>query len=430
MIDTGIINMFYFYAGKAKPMVDFIEVTLNIPVEPGLLREAVEKAVHRYDDFGLTPVLDERGQVFLRKNTMPVAVYPDDGNYCDLGTEETGGYLFRVFYTKNTMRLEVSHVLTDGRGMDAFLKTILYYYLTLSGHAIDTEGMVLTDDVPRDATERIPLTDTIPEDFQLRGRYRAENVFVVPEDYVYLDSPFEKRVDITFPAHQLLAVTKEYGMTPAPLLMAWMNQVLRNLYDVGEQTIIASVPVDMREMNHSKALGNYCGSISIESQPQWATRSVEEQMKDLREKIKTQAVPDVLYEKLAELKQAEPMIRQTPIGSKEAYEALRQKAESGEARNTYTLTNVGRVRFPKAMEAFCTDCSMLGMYSEKGFVLGTYTFGDTGHIQLTQNFESMAIAKKLCEKAKEAGIDTQCHDLGLVRMDSMCTYRFKRLTEQ
>ena len=427
LIDTGIINMFYFYSIKAKATVDSASVSLSVPIEPGLLVQATEKAMKRNFFFGLTPVLDEQGRVFLKENQTPVAVYPDDGTYCDLGTKDSNGYLFKVFYTQHTIRLEVFHVLTDGRGMDAFLKAIIYHYLTLSGHTVDTEGMILTDEVPVDPTERISLTNAVPIDIQSTKTYRVENVFVIPEDYVHIKTPFQKIVDISFPAAQLIAVTKQYGTTPMPLLGVWMNQTLRSLYDVGEQTIVASVPVDMREMNHSKALGNYCGSIAIESQAKWANAAIEEQLGDLQEQLKAKAVPEVLYEKLAELRRAENMIRQTPLDSKEAFEALLAKSEEGEARNTYTLTNIGKLRFPKDMEALMTGYDMCGMYSGKGVVLGAYTYGDTGHLLISQNFDSTAIAEKLCAQANEAGIDATWQDMGLVRQDLVRPYRFQRI---
>ena len=427
LIDTGIINMFYFYSIKAKATVDSAAISLSVPIEPEILRQAVEKAMKRNYHFGLTPVLDEQGRVFLKENRMPVAVYPEDGTYCDLGTKDSNGYLFKVFYTEHSIRLEVFHVLTDGRGLDLFLKAIVYHYLTLTGHTINGEGMILTDEVPVDPTEQIALTNTVPIDYQLTKPYRAENVFVIPEEYAHIATPFQKIVDITFPAVQLIAVTKQYRTTPMPLLGAWMNQALRSLYDVGEQTIVISVPVDMREMNHSKALGNYCGSIAIESQAKWADAAIEEQLGDLQAQLAAKAVPEVLYEKLAELKRAENMIRQTPIDSKEAFEALLAKSGEGEARNTYTLTNIGKLRFPKDIEALMMGYDMCGMYSGKGVVLGAYTYGDTGHLLISQNFDSTAIAEKLCAQAKEAGIDAVWQDRGLVRLDSVRPYRFQRI---
>ena len=427
LIDTGIINMFYFYSIKAKATVDSAKITLSVPIDPDVLCKAVQKAMERNPYFGHTPVLDERGRVFLKENETPVAVYLDDGSYCDLGTEESNGYLFKVFYTQHSIRLEVFHVLTDGRGLDAFLKSIVYYYLTMSGHEIDTEGMILTDEVPVDPTELISLTNAVPIDFKPGVKYRAENVFVIPEDYTHIKTPFQKIIDITFPAAELIAVTKQYHTTPMPLLGVWMNQILRSLYDVGEQNIIASVPVDMREMNHSRALGNYCGSIAIESPAKWADASIEEQLGDLQAQLKAKATPEVLYEKLAELRRAENMIRQTPLDSKEAFEALLEKSEEGEARNTYTLTNIGRMRFPKDIEELMTGYDMCGMYSGKGVVLGAYTFRETGHLLISQNFDSTAIAEQLCAKAKDSGIDASWQDMGLVRQDMVRPYRFQRI---
>ena len=427
LIDTGIINMFYFYSVKEKATVDSATITLNIPIEPECLKKAVEKAIKRNYYFGLTPVLNERGEVFLEENREAVAVYPDDGSFCDLGTKDSNGYMFKVFYSGNSIRLEVFHVLTDGRGMDAFMKSVVYYYLTLSGHDINSEGMIMTDEMPVDPTETIPLTDTIPRDYDKNKKFHAENVFVIPEDYKYIKTPYQKIIDISFPAEQFIAVTKKYKTTPMPLLGAWMNQVLRSLYNVGGKNIVISVPVDMREMNGSKSLGNYCGSIAIEASDKRAGDSTEEQIADIRDQLKAKAVPEILYEKIAELKQAEDMIRQTPLDSKEDFEALLKRSEEGPARNTYTLTNVGKLRFPKDMEAYIADYDMCGMYSGKGIVLGAYTFGDTGHWLISQNFESVSIAKELCEKAKEAGIDAGLTDKGTVRLDSVRTYRFRRI---
>ncbi len=425
MIDTGIINMFYFYAIKAKAEVERNRVRLKgIAVDPEVLRQAVQKAVDRNYYFGLTPVLNAAGQVFFEKNKKPVEVYPDNDTYAVLGTEETNGYLFRVLYTKDSIGVSHFHALSDGRGAIAFLVSILYYYLTLTGHTVSPQG-VLCDKTPEEASERDILTDQIPEGLTYKGADIPGEVFVVPEGNALMKTPYTKKIDIAFPAKQLLSKAKEYDATPVPFVSVLAGRAIDRVYGVGEQTVTASVLVDMHEMNHSRALSNYCSNLYLPLTADVRDGGMKEAVDDQKRWLVESNTPDKLFAKLCELKMMEPMMRKTPLNDPQFLKAaMKGDAKVGKARATYFLTNVGKVRFPADMTEFIDSCDFNSMNTGTNPILSLMTLGDKGHIYVTQNFEALDLAEAICAVMNENAIDAVCTDCGLTRADTVEPARF------
>ncbi|MBO4395066.1 MAG: hypothetical protein J5819_01815 [Eubacterium sp.] len=428
MIDTGIINMFYFYTIKAKATVERNRVQLKgITVDPEILREAVKKAVDRNEYFALTPVLDKNGCVFFEKNTQPVEVYPDDDTYVNLGTAESNGYLFRTLYTEHSIGVSHFHAITDGRGGIAFLVSVLYYYFTMTGHTIDPTG-ILCDELPMDASEQDILTDQIPEELELNSVSIPGDVFVIPEENTLAKTPFTKRIDICFPARELIEKTRSYSATPVPFVSVLAGKALDRLYDVGEHTIVSSVLVDMHEIQKSRALSNYCCNVFLPLVSEVREDEMQAAIDDQKEWMERINTSENLFTKLASLKQMEPVIRKTPLNDPGYLkEAMKKDAKVGKAKTTYFLTNVGRIRFPEDMMAYI-DMEGCEFYSmNTGFIpiLSLMTVGDTGHIYVTQNSESTAFAEMVCTLLNENGINASVRDTILIQADRVKPTEFR-----
>ena len=429
MIDTGIINMFYFYTIKSKAAVETIRVRLNdMTVDPKILQKAVEKSVDRFYFFGLTPVLDENGCVFFDKNTRPVEVYPDDGTFAYLGTADCNGYLFRVMYTDNTVGLSFFHAITDGRGSIAFLVSVLYHYLTLSGLDISSEG-IICDVLPEDGSERDILTDQIPEKLDHEWAQMPGEVFVLPEENVLNKTPYTKKIDLCFPVKELLDKAKEYSATPLPLVSVLCGIAMDGVYDTQDKSIVSSVLVDMHDMQQSRALSNYCCNVFLPLEGDVRRAGIQEAIDDQKRWMEKVNTPANLFGKLAELKKMEPLIRKTPLNDPRYLMAAMKKDDNvGKAKATYFLTNVGKIRFPKDLMKYIDidECDFNSMNAGSNPIVSLMSIGDKGHIYVTQNFESTAFAESLCKVLNDNGISAVYTDCGQIRADSVDPARFAK----
>ena len=83
---------------------------------------------------------------YLDPNNEKMNIFEENPFICKrMGRKENNGYLFKVYYFKNRITVEIFHVLTDGSGGTELLKAICYNYLVLKGYDIDSENLILTD---------------------------------------------------------------------------------------------------------------------------------------------------------------------------------------------------------------------------------------------------------------------------------------------
>ena len=69
----------------------------------------------------------------------------DDISPYYIGSDDTNGYLFLCGYKGSTIYLDYQHCISDGRGFDQFMRTILYYYLKGMGHDVEP-GRIRTNE--------------------------------------------------------------------------------------------------------------------------------------------------------------------------------------------------------------------------------------------------------------------------------------------
>ncbi len=410
MIDTGFLNMFYFYPSSVKDPVHLERFYLKDTVDGDLLTEAARRAVRLHYFFGLRPVLDEKGVVWFEENHEEPPVFYDDGTPRFLGSDETNGYLFRVLYKDNCIAVSDMHALSDGRGLYAFLSTLLYEYYTLSGVKIDPEGLVLTGEDAEDVRVRAQLLDEIPRGLKPEGVYVPGKVFIIPEERSLIESVDTKVYALEFDAAPFLALAKENGGTPSAVIMTLMSEILYETYEVADGEISASLPVDMRRYFTEKALSNYCGAATVPFRKEWRDGSFQEKILAVREELKIQTRKENLITGLYPFLDTRDMVRAQSLRDSALFDAMirkRAQKEKTQAPYTYILTNVGRFPFPGGVLDRITGLSMNAPNTGGSPLLGLFTLGDKMYLFFYQNFETDALPRGFVSKLKEHGIEAK-----------------------
>ena len=153
----------YFYHVE-RGSVEIIQCSLHRAVDPEKLRAAVERTMRAFPRLTLRPYLDENAALVMRPNDAPVAVYPMDSPAAELGSEDSNGYMFRVMYADDSIRVSMHHSLGDGRTAFGVLYTVVFYYLQACGVLIDPQGLLYTEETADDPS----LFDSLIE--LLRGK--------------------------------------------------------------------------------------------------------------------------------------------------------------------------------------------------------------------------------------------------------------------
>lgn len=121
-----------------------LSLLLKEDIKPEVLQEAIDKALPRFPTY---KVAMRRGLFwrYLEPNYRPGPfVQSDVRNPCQpMYYKENNRYLLRFYYFQNRVSMEAHHSLGDGSGGMTVFLTIIATYLTLLGHEIKPEGMVL-----------------------------------------------------------------------------------------------------------------------------------------------------------------------------------------------------------------------------------------------------------------------------------------------
>lgn len=124
-------HLFPVIAGESMSNVYRISVTLKELVEPGLLQQALDKILPRFDGFNLR-LRTGMFWYYLEENGKPAPRVYEENTFPCRFIGKNRSYLFRVTYYKYRINLEVFHVLADGMGGINFLKELTYQYLRLA----------------------------------------------------------------------------------------------------------------------------------------------------------------------------------------------------------------------------------------------------------------------------------------------------------
>ena len=157
----------YFY--RAKNIYCRYQYTLQDPVDPALLQQAVDAALDQAPYFKMKLVREKR-EIYLAENDQPFTICP--GHTLQAMPEETGGYLFNVSWEGATVFFDWYHFVADGHGVTRFLTRILMEYCNRrygtgfdcpplgSAPAYDMEALLAHD--PTAGEDGLPENEPVP----------------------------------------------------------------------------------------------------------------------------------------------------------------------------------------------------------------------------------------------------------------------------
>ena len=417
----------YFHLGSSNSEHSttlVIRTVMKEAVRKEALVRAVGQAVRRFPWFAVCLVEGENGLEY-RENDSPLPVFPlAEGKQYHLGSGETNGYLFRISYEGNTIVLSQHHMVTDGKGMCEFLKTMLYYYLKEIGITADPEGMVRLNEIPYDEAAEQEMTAekycdlSIPE----AALSVPEGLipFALPETYWDEKGNFEcRRYLLACSAEEVKAAAEKSGTTVSAWLLALLERAYEKTYVIEDnRTIIAALTVNKRQAFHSDTLLNFSGYMILAVPPQLRKAPFDIEAQQIKSQIEANNTRD------AWLRQTNTRVRQTeqfrkmPVSelfdSKER--KIREKAGTRKAL-AIMLTNVGMIRFPKDMLAHMESIDLSLPSFESTVDYAVLTVGSRMTIGMTMSFDHPSLAEVIRKTMEEFGVSCTLKDCGKEKYD-------------
>ena len=217
------------------------EITLRDEIDPKKLQEAVNITRSRYPYFDVSLQRVEREYYFV-SNDRPLLVMPYEKK-APLGSKANHFHQIALDYREKTIGVDFAHHLTDGAGAYEWMKTLLYYYLSLkTGRKLDARGIRLAgQDIPEE--ELSP----VPSDIPLPSPKRNQ----MPEALTISRSEYKPvRYHFVLEEEPFIALVKSLGATPNTFFVVALERMLRKANP--EDKRLVRIPVCV---NERRALG-------------------------------------------------------------------------------------------------------------------------------------------------------------------------------
>lgn len=384
-----------------------VSVHLKSDIDPEILQEALVSTLPRFPAFAVKMRKGLFWYYFEPNINKPVITIEKSPPCTAIKTDETNGFLFRVSYYKRRINLEMFHALTDGTGAIAFLKSLIFQYLSLS------VCEVFPDDNIIDCDTR-PSADEIEDSFKkfhspgIKGGWAEEKAYKVTGTRV-LQEPARIMHGI-IPLKAFINLVKKNNTTVTAYIAALIVYSIYSIQLKGTERskpVKISIPVNLRSFFPSQTLRNFSSYANIGHVFPDDGCSFEQVLDSISTKMKNEIRPEKFVKKISTNVNAEKNIflRMTPLFIKNA--VLKTAFNIyGESLFTCSLSNIGIIRVTESMEKYVERFDIImGPPVLNMFNCGVCSFGDKLVISFTRVMHETEIEKYFFRFLSAKGLD-------------------------
>jgi len=389
-----------------QPSVFRLTCTFTDEIDPGILQSALNVTLTRYPSFAMT--LKRGAFWFYFESLEKVPELRPEQNYpCQMVDPETeNGFLFRVTWFGSRVNLEVFHVIADGSAGLEFLKTLVYYYLLLSGEDVRPGEFVRT-------LKQKPSAEEQENSFL---RYYDPNIPADRADTAALHYTgtrlpvgHSRAVHVRTETAPLLAFSHEAGVTLTEYLTAVF---LHSFFDVlagetdSDLPVKISVPINLRKIFPSRTLRNFTYFANIGEPLSEKDEPLEETARKISSQLRAMCVPESLISRINPNVSSEQnlLLRAAPLSLKQL--VLRQAHHIlGDNLFTASYSNLGIIRLDDSMRKhilafdFGLSCSDLVPLN-----LSMCTWNDSAFMTFSSGIEERSVERAFVRRLSAAGL--------------------------
>ncbi len=373
---------------------------LTEPIHPEILQIAAENTLEEYPFFRYKL---HRGifWYYLQDGRFVPLVREEAAFPCQPLYQDASSELFRITYWNARINFEVYHVLTDGTGALAFLRTLVSQYLQavhpqeLGGaelHLGDDSSAYqkMGDSFDQYYTGQKPFRRVDPPAYRIRGEHLPMGQMRVLVGDLSVQ-------DVLREAHAR-------GTTLTVLLTACLLCAICEEMPVRrrKKPVVATIPVNLRNYFASETARNFFSIINVGIPFDRTECTLEAVIPQLTQLLRERLTREALQERLNALAALEhnPIARVCPLVLKNLI--LQIAGRVADAAATVSVSNVGRITMPEAFAPYIRKFDIF--ISTADLQICTCSYGDTLSIGLTSAFVATDIERRFFRKLTEMNI--------------------------
>ena len=353
-------------------------------VDGKILKQAVYDVIERFPYFRVRYKSGFFWSHLQRTDIMPVVMEETEYPAYVQWYGKNGGPEFRVLYYKRRISVEIAHMLTDGAGSSALMKSILTRYFVLKGDIKeeDSDALMPGDDASEEEWEncykKFYTGEKIPE---IKPEGETHKLPMNPEEN-YLKVIFG-----IMPVEDIKKIAYKYNATVTEVLaaaemLAMINRSNEPINDV----LRISVPINLRQFFPSKTLRNFAGDTVLEFSPEGRKDITFEEIIEalagtLKKRITKQYAQDFINKTYG--KNVNPITRWVPYYVKHKVVNSSQKKDHRNSMSVI-LTNMGKTDLPPCLAEKVERCeSIPGNVTLYGLPITTSPITHNGYINIS-----------------------------------------------
>ena len=408
-------QLFYWFVSGDHTSTIKWEISLSRRVDEDALKKAVAMAMNIHRCFKQRPVIVEGRVKAIEEDIREVPVFRKDEKIRQLGTNDTLGYLFFFSYEDKELMLSLFHGLADGKASLNFLKTVLNCYLNeneslhLNVGEIDSLADIsFMEEILKEYEDTKPLG-------RFDARQRNEEIFALPFEQFELNKRTWRIFEIDVPLKPLLAISKSNESSIVPLLEAIIGKTLREKYAVGEKTILAYTPVDMRSIFGKDSNTNASSNVSLAYRKELDRYELGKRSMFLRSIMDLQIQPENIVEGLRSKMGAYRMADSQPYPIEMIVPQITKMmaADENKETHTYGLSYLGKITLTEKMKAMIDTIKLSVSAYSFPFMIEACEYKGMINMTISQLFDSDEVARAIFEKIRELIPETEFSDRGL-----------------
>ena len=392
--ELDFIGGVYAYTINQNNLGSFsISVHLQDSVDQQVLQQAVNDLIKRlpYINGRLTSdlqyeILTTPPKIKLDKVPVTFTDYYNHGQ----------GHMLRILYGPLHIRVEVTHIMTDGRGVVSITRALIVRYFELLGIEMDKTGIIdctkqMTLEESENAYERFANSEPIkrkPKKPKIKA-YKHEHLKTTTARVITKNFELEK-IKENAKIHEV--TISEYILTHIFLAIAKERDKSGDVH----KPITANIPVDLRSFFQTSTIRNFIGS-----SPNIIIREAGE-FAEVSSQIRSQFEAITKSYLQAEINEFEISRKQLKSMPKLIRKLLLKFVMSQMYKETTTMfSNLGLVKFPKEIESRINyldfDNSPIASLP---YLFSCITFGNTLTLSITVTIESEEIISQVFDSLK------------------------------
>ncbi len=391
------------------PKVFRLTCELFEAVEPDTLQKAVDAAL---EDFPLYKSVLRRGLFwyYLESSDIKPVVQEEWSTVCApiyIGLRTN--LLFRVFYYRARINLEIFHALSDGAGALRFLQAIVWQYFRLlnkeafehtvlpcdnasiSGQMDDSFGKHFVGVGKKNKERKVPKGERA---YQLRGNRYQDNRFSLIEG--------------AMSAQAVLDAAHKYNTTLTVFLSALYSYSIYKEMRAAihkSRPVVLTVPVNLRQYYESVTMRNFFSYINVGYNYSTGSCDLEDVIQSIGRSFQGNLTKEQLDDQTNKFMAIEQrfLTRVVPLPIKDF--VIRRIVNSSNTQSTTNVSNIGKITMPAEFSALIRQFSVCTSAARTQMTMCSYK--DRLVVSLASPFQETDIQRRFFRQLSHLGIDIE-----------------------